>query len=157
MPNPPRPANTFDPVFGRALRKRTSSQVPEQVSSKSEPHLRVTVDFLSKCASIGLTKDGLLLYQYMLLRCAPRGIKRSKSAHLYGDVIQKGEFFESKLRVAAALGKAHLKDKSKINWFGKTVKQLVKLGLVTQIYGGRRGYNATYLVFDVREPEPIGK
>ena len=127
--------------------------VPEVVSSKSGPHLRVTVDFLSKCVSLGLTKDGILLYQYMLLRCAPLEIERPTCAHLYGDVIQKGEFFESKLRVAAALGKGHYKDTSKLNWFGKTVKPLVSLGLVKQIRGGRRGYNATYLVFDVREQE----
>ena len=153
MPNPPRPANNSDSLFGFALSGNVPMPLPVGGSSKSEPHFRVTVDFLSKCASIGLTKDGLLLYQYMLLRCAPCEIKRTKCAHLYGDVIQKGEFFESKLRVAAALGKGHYKDTSKLNWFGKTVKPLVSLGLVKLIHGGRRGYNATYLVFDVRERE----
>lgn len=122
-----------------------------------EPHLRISADFLSRCASMNFTKDSLILYEYMLLRCAPREIKRSKCTHLYGDVILQGEFFESKLRVAAALGKGHLKDKSKINWFGKTVKHLVEFGLVKQIRCGRRGLNATYLVFDVRELEPIAK
>ena len=86
----------------------------------------------------------------MLLRSAPFEIKRPKYADLYGDVIQKGEFFEGKRRVATALGKGHIKDKSKVNWFSKTVKQLEDLGLVKQIHKGHRGYNATYIVFDVR-------
>jgi hypothetical protein len=87
----------------------------------------------------------------MLLRSAPHEKKRSKCPELYGDVIQKGEFFENKLRVARALGKGHIKDKSKINWFGRTVKPLVDLGLVRQTHKGRRGYNATYIVFDIRK------
>ena len=157
MPNPPRPANKSDPVFEFALRGNASSETPDELPSKSEPHLRVSAEFLRRCASMNIPRDGILLYEYMLLRCAPREIKRSKSAHLYGDVIQKGEFFESKLRVAAALGRGHIKDKSKINWFGRTVKPLVDLGLVKQIHSGRRGYNATYLVFDVRELQLIGK
>jgi hypothetical protein len=98
-----------------------------------------------------LSKDALLLYLHMLLRSAPVEAKRSKCAHLYGDVIRKGEFFESKLRVASALGKGHIKDKSKINWFGRTVRPLVDLGLVQQIHSGRRGFNATYIVLDIRE------
>ena len=157
MSNPAELANTRDPIFEFALRGNTHSRDLDELPSKSEPHVRVSAEFLRSCACMKLSKDALLLYLYMLLRSAPIETKRSKCADLYGDVIQKGEFFEGKLRVAAALGKAHLKDQSKINWFGKTVKQLVKLGLVTQIYGGRRGYNATYLVFDVRELEPVGK
>ena len=157
MSNPAELANTRDPIFEFALRRNAHSRDPDELPSKSEPHYRVSLEFLRRCASMNITRDGILLYEYMLLRCAPREKKRAKCAHLYGEIILQGEFFESKVRVAAALGKAHLKDKSKINWFGKTVKQLVKLGLVTQIYGGRRGYNATYLVFDVRELEPVGK
>ena len=56
-----------------------------------------------------------------------------------GDVIRKGEFFEGKLRVAGALGKSHISDKSKINWFGKTVRPLVDLGLVKKAHVGREG------------------
>ena len=85
----------------------------------------------------------------MYLRSAPKEIERVKCAHLYGDVIQKGEFFECKLNVASALDKGHIEDKSKTNWFGRTVKQLEDLGLVKQIRKGRRGYNATYIVYDI--------
>ena len=48
-------------------------------------------------------------------------------------------------------------DKSKINWFGRTVKPLVELGLVKQIRVGRRGYNATFIVIDLCELELIKK
>lgn len=151
MTNPTEPADTLDPIFQFALRKKAQSPVPDDVPLKPEPHYRVTAGFLSRCASLKITRDGILLYQYMLLRSAPFEIKRSKYADLYGEVIQKGEFFEGKRRVATALGKGHIKDKSKVNWFSKTVKQLENLGLVKQIHKGRRGYNATYIVYDVRE------
>ena len=151
MRTPAAPPDMLDPVFGFALRGNASPKITDELPSKREPHLRVSVEFLRRCASMNISRDGILLYEYMLLRCAPSEIKRSKCADLYGDFIQKGEFFESKLRVASALGRGHIKDKSKINWFGRTVKPLVDLGLVKQIHSGRRGYNATYLVFDVRE------
>ena len=151
MANPTEPADTLDPIFQFALRKKAQSPFPDNVPLKREPHYRVTADFLSRCASLKITRDGFVLYEYMLLRCAPHESKRSKCADLYGDFIQKGEFFESKLRVATALGKGHIKKKSKVNWFSKTVKQLENLGLVKQIHKGHRGYNATYIVYDVRE------
>lgn len=151
MANPTEPADRLDPIFQFALRKKAQSPAPDNVPLQREPYLRVTADFLSRCASLKITRDGMLLYQHMLLRSAPHEGERLKGADHYGDVIQKGEFFENKLRVASALGKAQIKDKSKINWFSKTVKQLEDLGLVKQIHKGRRGYNATYIVYDVRE------
>ena len=150
MRTPAAPPDILDPVFGFALRGNGSPKITDGLPLKTEPHLRVTPEFLLGCSSLKITRDGILLYQYMLLRSAPNKIKRSKHAELYGDFIQKGEFFENKIRVAAALGKGKIKDKSKINWFSKTVKQLEDLGLVEQIHKGRRGYNATYIVYDVR-------
>ena len=76
--------------------------------------------------------------------------KREKNAHLYGDFIQKGEFFENKISVADSFGKGHLKNKEKINGFMRTVKPLVEQGLVKKIESGKRGFNATYIVYDVR-------
>lgn len=144
-------ADKCDPIFQFALRKKAQSPAPDNVPRKGEPYLRVTADFLSKCASLKITRDGILLYQYMLLRSAPFESKRSKYPDLYGEVIQKGEFFECKLNVASALDKGHIKDKSKTNWFSRTVKQLEDLGLVKQIHKGRRGYNATYIVYDISD------
>ena len=150
MPDPAQPAEKRDPVFDFALSQNRNPKASDKFPLKTEPHLRVTSEFLRRCSSLKITRDGILLYQYMLLRSAPNKIKRSQHAELYGEVIQKGEFFENKLRVAAALGKGQIKDKSKINWFGRTVKQLEDLGLVKQIHKGHRGYNATYIVYDVR-------
>ena len=90
------------------------------------------------------------LYVYMLIRSSPDTRKREKNAHLYGDFIQKGEFFENKISVADVFGKANLKDKDKRNWFLRTVKPLVQFGLVKKIESGKRGFNATYIVYDVR-------
>ena len=149
MTNPTEPTDRLDPIFQFALRKKAQPPAPDNVPLKREPYLRVTTDFLSRCASLKMTRDGILLYQYMLLRSAPFEIKRSKYADLYGEVIQKGEFFECKLNVAAALDKGHIEDKSKTNWFSRTVKQLEDLGLVKQIRKGRRGCNATYIVYDI--------
>ena len=151
MANPTEPADRLDPIFQFALGKKAQSSAPDNVPLKREPYFRVTADFLSRCASLKITRDGVLLYQYMLLRSAPFEIKRSKHADRYGEVIQKGEFFECKLNVASALGKGHIKDKSKDTWFGRTVKPLEDLGLVKQIRRGRRGYNATYIVYDIRD------
>ena len=149
MSNSVKPYNDLD-----ATNLEITQQKPSHVSSSSpqpaaESHLRVSADFLSRCARLIRTRDALLLYLHMYLRSAPKEIERPKCAHLYGDVIQKGEFFENKLRVAAALGRAHIKDKSKNTWFGRTVKPLEDLGLVKQIRKGRRGYNATYIVYDI--------
>ena len=151
MSDSSRPYNALDAKILSITQKKSPPNGPAAVQPPTEPHLRVSADFLSRCAGTKLSKDALLLYLHMLLRSAPVEAKRSKCAHLYGDVIRKGEFFESKLRVASALGKGHIKDKSKINWFGKTVRPLVDLGLVQQIHSGRRGFNATYIVFDIRE------
>ena len=46
--------------------------------------------------------------------------------------------------------KGHLKNKEKINWFRRTVKPLVQRGLAKKIESGKRGFNATYIVYDVR-------
>lgn len=151
MSDSSRPYNALDAKILSITRKKSPPTGPASLQPPTEPHLRVSGDFLSRCAGTKLSKDALLLYLHMLLRSAPVEAKRSKCAHLYGDVIRKGEFFESKLRVASALGKGHIKDKSKINWFGRTVRPLVDLGLVQQIHSGRRGFNATYIVFDIRE------
>ena len=151
MSDSSRPYNALDAKILSITRKKSPPTGPASLRSAAEPHLRVSGDFLSRCAGTKLSKDTLLLYLHMLLRSAPVEAKRSKCAHLYGDVIRKGEFFESKLKVASALNKGHIKDKSKINWFGRTVRPLIDLGLVEQIHAGRRGYNATYIVFDIRE------
>ena len=151
MSNPAQQADRCDSIFDFALRNNPSLQAPDELPSKNVSHLRITVEFLRECSLLKIKRDEILLYQYMLLRSAPHEKKRPKYPELYGDVIQKGEFFENKLRVATALGKGHIKNKSKVNWFGKTVKQLVNLGLVKQIHKGRRGHNATYIVYDVRE------
>jgi hypothetical protein len=146
-----KPYNELDARTESITRRKSTSKIAEVTKSAAEPHVRVTANFLSRCATLKLSKEALLLYLHMLLRSAPVETKRSKCAEVFGDVIRKGEFFESKLRVASALGKGHIKDKSKINWFSRTVKPLVDLGLVQQIHAGRRGYNATYIVFDIRE------
>ena len=151
MPDYPKPYNALDAKIRSITQKKSFSTSLVTTKSTVEPHVRVSGDFLSRCAGTKLSKDALLLYLHMLLRSAPVEVKRLKCAHLYGDVIRKGEFFECKLRVASALGKRNIKDKSKINWFGRTVRPLVDLGLVEQIHSGRRGYNATYIVFDIRE------
>ena len=157
MRNPAQPVDRRDPVFDFALRKTPSPKVPDEPPAANGWYLKVTVDFLRECSLLKITRDGILLYQYMLLRSANCENKRLKCPELYGDMIKKGEFFENKLRVATALGKGHIKDKSKINWFGRTVKPLVELGLVKQIRVGRRGYNATFIVIDICELELIKK
>ena len=157
MSNPPRPYNLLDARIQAIVRKDQAA--PSKLTSKPSeaPHLRVSVDFLSRCAHLIRSRDALLLYMYMYLRSAPTESKRQKCADLYGDLIHKGEFFEGKHKVAASLGKGHIKNKSKINWFGRTVKPLVELGLVKQIRVGRRGYNATFIVIDICELEVIKK
>ena len=67
-------------------------------------------------------------------------------AYQFGSTI-----LQRNLRVATSLSKGHIKNKSKINWFGRTVKPLVELGLVKPIRVGRRGYNATFIVVDICE------
>ena len=64
--------------------------------------------------------------------------------------MQKGEFFENKISVANFFGKGELEEKAKINWFMRTVKPLVQCGLAKKIESGKRGFNATYIVYDVR-------
>ena len=53
--------------------------------------------------------------------------------------------------MADFFGKGHLTNKDKINWFLRTVKPLVQFGLVKKIESGKRGFNATYIVYDVRK------
>lgn len=130
---------------------------PKQVTSSQahpcemEPHwYPVGLDFIARCIRLGMSPMTFLLYVYMLIRSSPDTRKRKKNANLYGDSIQKGEFFENKISVADFFGKGHLKNKEKMNWFMRTVKPLVQFGLVKKIESGRRGYNATYIVYDVR-------
>ena len=130
---------------------------PERVTgSKShpfdlEPHwYPIGLDFIFRCIRLGMSPMTFLLYVYMLIRSSPDTRKREKNAHLYGDFIQKGEFFENKISVADFFGKANLNDKDKRNWFLRTVKPLVRFGLVNKIESGKRGFNATYIVYDVR-------
>ena len=135
---------------------------PKQVTSSQahpcemEPHwYPVGLDFIARCIRLGMTPMTFLLYVYMLIRSSPDTRKRKKNANLYGDSIQKGEFFENKISVADFFGKGHLKNKEKINWFMRTVKPLVQFGLVKKIESGKRGFNATYIVYDVRSmPTP---
>ena len=108
------------------------------------------LEFIAGCVGLGISPTTLLLYVYMLIRSSPDTRKRKKNANLYGDSIQKGEFFENKISVADFFGKGHLKNKAKINWFMRTVKPLVEQGLVKKIESGKRGFNATYIVYDVR-------
>ena len=117
----------------------------------TEPHwYPIGLDFISRCIRLGMSPMTFLLYVYMLIRSSPDTRKREKNADLYGDFIQKGEFFENKISVADFFGKTNLKDKDKRNWFLRTVKPLVRLGLVKKIESGKRGFNATYIVYDVR-------
>lgn len=151
MSDSPKPYNELDATILAITQKKPSHVSSSSPQRAAEYHLRISADFLSRCARLIRTRDALLLYLHMYLRSAPRESKRPKCAHLYGDVVQKGEFFEGKLRVASALDKGHIEDKSKINWFGRTVKQLVDLGLVKQIHKGQRGYNSTYIVYDISD------
>ena len=130
---------------------------PERVRSLNrhpcymEPHwYPIGLDFISRCNRLGMSPMTFLLYVYMLIRSSPETRKREKNADLYGDFIQKGEFFENKTSVADFFGKTNLKDKDKRNWFLRTVKPLVRFGLVKKIESGKRGFNATYIVYDVR-------
>ena len=130
---------------------------PERVTGSKghpcdlEPHwYPIGLDFISRCIRLGMSPMTFLLYVYMLIRSSPDTRKREKNAHLYGDFIQKGEFFENKISVATFFGKASLKDKDKRNWFLRTVKPLVRFGLVRKTESGKRGFNATYIVYDVR-------
>ena len=108
------------------------------------------LEFIRIYRLLGLPPLAFQLYLYMLIRSSPVDSPRVKNAHLHGDTMQKGEFFEKKIAVADFFGKGHLKNKEKINWFMRTVKPLVQFGLVKKIESGKRGFNATYIVYDVR-------
>ena len=114
----------------------------------------IGLEFLKRCIEVKVPASALVLYEYMLIRSSPDNRKRVKNAHLYGENVQKGEFFENKGAVAIFFGKAHLNDNAKAQWFIRTVKPLIKLGLVRKIESGKRGYNATYIVYDIREAPP---
>ena len=154
MSDSSRPYNALDAKILSITQRKTPGTSSLAVRQVTEPHLRISADFLTKCAGVKLSKDSLLLYLYMLLRAAPVEAKRSKCAHLFGDVIRKGEFFEGKLRVAGALGKSHISDKSKINWFGKTVRPLVDLGLVKKLMSV--GGGITQLISSMISAKRIG-
>ena len=124
---------------------------PTIVEKFAEKHWHpIGVEFVARCISLKIPPTTVLLYVYMLTRSSPASLKRVKNAHLYGDTIQEGEFFESKVAVANYFGKGDLSAKARINWFMRTVKPLVRLGLVKKIESGKRGFNATYIVYDVR-------
>ena len=108
------------------------------------------LEFIRIYRVLGLPPLAFQLYLYMLIRSSPVDSPRVKNAHLHGDTIQKGEFFENKVSVADFFGKVESGEKAKINWFMRTVKPLVQQGLVKKIESGKRGFNATYIVYDVR-------
>ena len=108
------------------------------------------LEFLRIYRALDLPPLAFQLYLYMLIRSSPFDGPRVKNAHLHGDTIQKGEFFENKVSVADFFGKGELEEKAKINWFLRTVKPLVEQGLVKKMESGKRGFNATYIVYDVR-------
>ena len=108
------------------------------------------LEFLRIYRALDLPPLAFQLYLYMLIRSSPFDGPRVKNAHLHGDTIQKGEFFENKVSVADFFGKGELEEKARINWFLRTVKPLVEQGLVKKIESGKRGFNATYIVYDVR-------
>jgi len=123
---------------------------PERVTGSKghpcdlEPHwYPIGLDFISRCIRLGMSPMKFLLYVYMLIRSSPDTRKREKNAHLYGDFIQKGEFFENKISVADFFGKANLKDKDKRNWFLRTVKPLVRFGLVWSRKSGWENVDST--------------
>lgn len=108
------------------------------------------LEFIRIYRALDLPPLAFQLYLYMLIRSSPVDGPRVKNAHLHGDSIQKGEFFENKVSVADFFGKGELEEKAKINWFMRTVKPLVEQGLVKKVESGKRGFNATYIVYDVR-------
>ena len=138
----------IEAMFPKPERVTTSKNHPCDL----EPHwYPIGLEFISRCIRLGMSPMTFLLYVYMLIRSSPNTRKREKSAHLYGEVIRRGEFFENKIAVADFFGKGHLTNKDKINWFLRTVKPLVQFGLVKKIESGKRGFNATYIVYDVRK------
>ena len=140
-------AEWIEAMFPKSERVRSLKRHPCDM----EPHwYPIGLDFISRCIGLGMSPMTFLLYVYMLIRSSPDIREREKNAHLYGDFIQKGEFFENKISVADFFGKANLKGKDKRNWFLRTVKPLVQQGLVKKIESGKRGFNATYIVYDVR-------
>lgn len=147
---------TFSKVFDIDTKGSLKNQNVTVKSRYLEKHWHpIGLEFLERCLEVRASPSVTLLYVYMLIRSSPDNRKRTKSAHLYGDTIQKGEFFENKIAVAKFFGKGHLNDKAKIDWFSRTVKPLVELGLVKKIGAGKRGQNATYIVYDIREIPPL--
>jgi hypothetical protein len=63
---------------------------------------------------------------------------------------RRASFLKTKVSVADFFGKGDSEEKAKINWFMRTVKPLVEQGLVKKVESGKRGFNATYIVYDVR-------
>lgn len=140
-------AECIEAMFPKSERVRSLKRHPCDM----EPHwYPIGLDFISRCIRLGMSPMTFLLYVYMLIRSSPDTRKREKNAHQYGEVVLKGEFFENKISVADFFGKAHLKNKEKITWFLRTIKPLVKQGLVKKITSGKRGFNATYIVYDIR-------
>ena len=138
-----------------AGRSKKFSQTSQEYCSLEKHWHPVGLEFISAYLSLDLPPLAFQLYVYMLIRSSPVACPRAKNAHLFGDTIQKGEFFENKEVVADFFGKGDLCYGSKINWFSKTVKPLINEDLVQQIEIGKRGCNASYIVHDVREILPF--
>ena len=122
----------------------------EQYCSLEKHWHPVGLEFISAYRSLDLPPLAFQLYVYMLIRSSPVARPRAKNAHLFGNTIEKGEFFENKVSVADFFGKGELEEKARINWFVRSVKPLVQQGLVKKIESGKRGFNATYIVYDIR-------
>ncbi len=138
-----------------AGRGKKASQTSQHYCSLEKHWHPVGLEFISAYRSLELSPLAFQLYLYMLIRSSPVDSPRVKNAHLFGDIIQRGEFFENKEVVANFFGKGNLCQDAKINWFLKTVKPLINQDLVQQIEAGKRGCNASYIVHDVREILPF--
>lgn len=119
------------------------TQTGQQYCSLEKHWHPVGLEFIRIYRALDLSPLTFQLYLYMLIRSSPVDSPRVKNAHLFGDIIQRGEFFENKEVVANFFGKGHLCQDAKINWFLKTVRPLINQDLVQQIEAGKRGCNAS--------------
>ncbi|MDC3250869.1 hypothetical protein OAU03_00615 [Luminiphilus sp.] len=138
-----------------AGRSKKVSQTSQEYCSLEKHWHPVGLEFIRAYRDLKLPPLAFQLYVYMLIRSSPVAVPRAKNAHLFGDTIQRGEFFENKEVVADFFGKGELRNDAKINWFLRTVKPLIRMDLVQQIESGKRGCNASYIVNDVREIIPF--
>jgi len=131
------------------------TQTSRQYCSLEKHWHPVGLEFIRAYRDLKLPPLAFQLYVYMLIRSSPVAVPRAKNAHLFGDTIQRGEFFENKEVVADFFGKGDLRNDAKINWFLRTVKPLINMDLVQQIESGKRGCNASFIIHDVREILPF--